>query len=95
LKRNNNRPSAVFSVSILPIPGIFSAILNQYRVESLGVLPFHELDDIAQIIAVDIQVFLRICKRKPTRGIRCEIAEIPTFDKVAEGRDARMLFECT
>ena len=64
----------------------------QDGLESPRMFALHELDDIAEVVAVDIKVLLRPRHRQAARRVRGEVAEIPSLDKTAKVGDSRMLF---
>ena len=51
----------------------------------------HVLDDVGEVVAVDAQTPLWASQRQATGGVGGEIAQVPTFDELAEGRNARVL----
>ena len=53
----------------------------------------HELHDIAEVVAVDIEALLGAGQRQATRRVRGEVAEIPALDEAAKSNDARVLFQ--
>ena len=53
----------------------------------------HELHDVAQIVAVDIEMFLWPGQGQATRRVRGEVAQIPPLDKLAKSGNSRVLFQ--
>jgi len=57
-------------------------------------LPLHELHDVSEIVAMHVQVLLCAGQGQAARRIRCEVAQVPAFNELSKGRDARMLLQC-
>jgi hypothetical protein len=57
------------------------------------VLALHELHNVANVIAVDVQVPLWASARQTARRIRVEVREIPAFEEVSKALDTGMLLE--
>ena len=51
---------------------------------------FHELRDVARIVAADVQMFPGPGQRHAAGDVRGELAQIEALDELAEGRDPRM-----
>jgi hypothetical protein len=58
--------------------------------ELARMLPLHELYDVADVIAVYVEVPLRPGQRQAACGVRGEVAQVPALDEVAEARDPRV-----
>ena len=56
-------------------------------------LAFNELYDVAQIVAVDVEMLLRAGQRQTACGIGGEITEVPTLDEAPKVGDAWMCFK--
>src|SRR5690606_33742244 len=59
----------------------------------LFVLALEELHDIADVVAVDIQMPLRSGARQAARRVGIEIRQVPALQKIPEALDARMLHQ--
>ena len=67
----------------------------QDAVKLVRVFPLHVLDDVGQVVSVDAQAPLGANQRKAAGGVGGEIAQVPAFDELAEGRNSRVLRQCT
>ena len=56
-------------------------------------LALHELNNVAQIIAVHVQMFLWTRQRQAASSVRREVTQIPAFDEAAKSRNPRVLLE--
>ena len=63
--------------------------------ETFRMFTLHELNDIAEIVSMDIQMSLWTGQGQTAGGIGGEITQIPSFDKLSKGRYPGMLFEGT
>ena len=55
--------------------------------------PLHVLDDVAQVVSVAVQTSLGPGQGQAAGGVRSEVAQVPPFDKFAEGRYSGVLLQ--
>ena len=67
--------------------------LLQNSLETRRMVALHELHDVAEIVAVDIEMFLWPGQGQATRRVRDEVAQIPSFDELAKSGNSRVLFQ--
>ena len=58
-----------------------------------AVLSFHELDDVADIVAMDVEMSLRSRIRQRAGGVRLEVGKVPALKEIAKPRDPWVLLE--
>ena len=95
MKRSSRRPSLVFSVSDPVNAGYLLGNASKNPLKTLRMLTLHELHDVAEVVAVDVEMRLGPGQRQAARRVRREIAEIPSLDEAAKSGNARVLFQGT
>ena len=55
----------------------------------------HELHDIAEVIAMDVETALGTCQRQAAGCVGSKVTEIPSLDETAKSGNSRVLFQGT
>ena len=58
-------------------------------------LPLHELHDVTEIVAIDVEMLLWASQRQTSSGIGGEITHVPTLYEAPKGGDPGMLPQST